>query len=87
MFSGQLTFRNINHNATTGIANLEIWLANGATATKCFTFAADGSFHLQEGTTTPAALAGYGKLYIDTSDGHLKVIFSNGTIKTIATNS
>ncbi len=36
--------------------------------------------------TTPAAPSTGGTVYVDSADGDLKVIFANGTIKTIATN-
>lgn len=38
-------------------------------------------------TAAPTATIGLGKLYIDPSDGDLKVIFGDGTIKTIATDT
>ena len=40
-----------------------------------------------DGTSAPAATAGYAKLYVDSADGDLKVIFGDGTVKTIATDS
>lgn len=36
--------------------------------------------------TSPNAPSSGGTLYVDSSDGDLKIIFANGTIKTIATN-
>jgi hypothetical protein len=37
-------------------------------------------------STTPSAISGIARLYVDSADGGLKVVFSNGTIKTLATS-
>ncbi len=37
MYDGFLAFKNINHGASTGLADLEIWLGNGATTPKLVT--------------------------------------------------
>ncbi len=44
-------------------------------------------FMLEDGMTAPAALAGFAKIYVDTADGDLKVIFGDGTVKTLATDT
>jgi hypothetical protein len=41
---------------------------------------------LVDGVTAPDTLSGYAKIYVDTSDGDLKVKFGNGTVTTIATD-
>jgi hypothetical protein len=47
-----------------------------------------GTFYgMVDGVTAPSATSGYAKIYVDTADGDLKVIFGDGTIKTIATDS
>lgn len=51
------------------------------------TTAPAGGLALQDGITAPAATAGAAKIYVDTADGDLKVIFGDGTIKTIATDT
>lgn len=45
------------------------------------------SLALEDGVTAPAASAGQAKIYVDSSSGDLKVIFGDGTIKTIVTDS
>ena len=47
---------------------------------------ADQLLSLKDGITAPAATAGYAQIYIDSASGSLKIIFGNGTIKTLATN-
>jgi len=43
--------------------------------------------NLQDGITAPTATVGEAKLYVDTADGDLKIIFGDGTIKTIVTDT
>jgi hypothetical protein len=40
-----------------------------------------------DGITAPAAATGRARIYVDTADGDLKVIFADGTIKTLATDT
>ena len=42
---------------------------------------------LEDGITAPSALAGFAQIFVDTSGGDLKVIFSDGTIKTIVVDT
>jgi hypothetical protein len=42
---------------------------------------------ITDGITAPTATAGRAKIYVDTADGDLKVIFADGTIKTIVTDT
>lgn len=42
---------------------------------------------LTDGISAPAATSGVAKIYVDTSDGDLKVIFGDGTIKTIVVDT
>lgn len=42
---------------------------------------------LEDGITAPSALSGFAQLYVDTADGDLKVIFSDGTVKTIVVDT
>jgi hypothetical protein len=42
---------------------------------------------INDGITAPAAATGRARIYVDTADGDLKVIFADGTIKTISTDT
>jgi hypothetical protein len=48
---------------------------------------ANGAVGIADGITAPAAVTGLALLYVDTADGDLKVRFSDGTIKTIVTDT
>lgn len=50
-------------------------------------FYADDFFYMKDGTTAPTATAGEVKIYVDGADGDLKVIFGDGTVKTIVTDT
>ncbi len=41
---------------------------------------------IEQRSGAPAAASVYGRIYVDSTDGDLKIIFGNGTVKTIATN-
>lgn len=42
---------------------------------------------ITDGITAPSATTGRAKIYVDSADGDLKVIFADGTIKTLATDT
>lgn len=42
---------------------------------------------LTDGVAAPAATPGVAQLYVDTADGDLKVIFGDGIVKTLATDT
>lgn len=42
---------------------------------------------LTDGVTAPAAAEGLATIYIDSADGDLKVVFADGTVKTIVTDT
>lgn len=42
---------------------------------------------LIDGITAPVALTGHAQIYVDTADGDLKVIFADGTVKTIVVDT
>jgi hypothetical protein len=43
-------------------------------------------FYVKNGVSEPSANASYAVIYVDIADGDLKVKFTNGTVKTLATN-
>ena len=42
---------------------------------------------LEDGVTAPSALSGFAQIYVDTADGDLKIIYSDGTVKTIVVDT
>lgn len=46
-----------------------------------------GSIAITDGMTAPSTISGYAVIYVDSSDGDLKVKFGDGTVKTIATDT
>lgn len=51
------------------------------------TLKVDGALEIKDGMTAPAATANVAKIYVDSADGDLKVIFADGTVKTIVTDT
>lgn len=51
------------------------------------TLRVDGALEIKDGMTEPSATTGVAKIYVDSADGDLKVIFADGTVKTIVTDS
>jgi len=47
----------------------------------------DGGLGIPDGITAPSTETGYALLYVDTADGDLKIKFSDGTVKTIVTDT
>jgi H+/gluconate symporter-like permease len=47
----------------------------------------DGCFALVDAVTAPTATAGFAKIFVDTADGDLKVIFGDGTTKVIVADT
>lgn len=45
------------------------------------------NLQMVDGVTAPAVSPGFGKIYIDSADGDLKIIFGDGTVKTIVTDT
>ena len=69
-------------------AKNHVWFATSIEGTPAVTggFSDDKAMMLVDGVTAPDTLSGYAKIYVDTSDGDLKVKFGNGTVTTIATD-
>jgi len=51
------------------------------------TLKVDGALEIKDGMTAPTATANIAKIYVDSADGDLKVIFADGTVKTIVTDT
>jgi len=45
------------------------------------------SLRITDGLTAPGATTGFATLYVDTADGDLKVVFADGTVKTIVVDT
>jgi hypothetical protein len=83
----------------TGSGGLKVFGTTAAASltTGAFQCAGGGSFTkeliaglgmwLVDGITAPSATVGFAKLFVDTSDGDLKIIFGDGTVKTISTDT
>ncbi len=61
--------------------------AGGVGMTEYARLTNDGAFAIKDGITAPAAITGLAVIYVDTADGDLKIRFSDGTIKTIVTDT
>lgn len=61
--------------------------AGGSGATALFLIDDYGVMWLKDGITAPSNTSGWAKIYVDTSDGDLKVKFGDGTTKTIVTDT
>lgn len=44
-------------------------------------------FTVVDGVTAPGATSGFAKIYVDTADGDLKVVFGDGTVKVLAADT
>jgi hypothetical protein len=47
----------------------------------------NGGLSIVDGMTAPSATSGYAKIYVNSSNGDLEVIFGDGTVKTIVTDT
>ena len=47
----------------------------------------DLKYLITDGVTAPGAATGRARIYVDTADGDLKIIFADGTIKTIVVDT
>jgi hypothetical protein len=47
----------------------------------------NGALGIPDGMTAPSTASGYALIYVDSSDGDLKVKFGDGTVKTVTTDS
>lgn len=55
-------------------------VSNGLTVTS-------GSLSIPDAISAPSAVSGQAQIFVDSADGDLKVIFADGTTKTLATDT
>lgn len=60
---------------------------DGVTWTDVVKITPTGALGIRDGITAPSTATGFAQLYVDSADGDLKVKFSDGTVKTIATDT
>lgn len=69
------------------------WIAGGSEVTDIdaalgiFTNCQANILRLLDGQVQPGTLAGFAQMWVDSSNGDLKIIFGDGTVKTIVTDS
>jgi hypothetical protein len=68
-----------------GAAGHIFYSAGGST--ELFRMASSGAFGITDGIPAPGAIVGRALIYVDAADGDLKVIFGDGTVKTIVSDT
>jgi hypothetical protein len=46
-----------------------------------------GAWVIRDGITAPGTITSYASIYVDATDGDLKIKFGDGTVKTIVTDT
>lgn len=59
---------------------------NAGTSVAATTHLQGSQLRITDGITAPGAQTGLATIYVDTADGDLKVVFADGTVKTIVTD-
>lgn len=91
---GGTTFTAVKMNVTDSasaadslLMDLQVGGTSKAKVSKTGNFTVAGYFSIADGVTAPSAATGEARIYVDSADGDLKVIFADGTVKTIVTDS
>lgn len=72
----------------TAAATGKVLVSNGASVAPSWSATPQvTSLSLTDGSTAPSTVAGIAQIYVDTSDGDLKIKFGDGTVKTIVTDT
>lgn len=80
--------KNTINTTAADVANGDVILENNyANSAKQYGNAFVNQIAITDGITAPSTLSGFAQLYVDTSDGDLKVKFGDGTVKTIVVDS
>lgn len=70
-----------------GSAGFDITMRRSAGSTLQMELGRFEAMIIQDGITAPSATVGSAKIYVDAADGDLKIIFGNGIVKTIVTDT
>lgn len=84
IFRSGVSYSNVGFNARIG-SSLEDLIASGAIGPTDIPFCS--GYSMIDGIAPPATRSGYAQIYVDTSDGDLKVKFGDGTVKTIVVDT
>ncbi|MBL8551336.1 MAG: DUF2793 domain-containing protein [Hyphomonadaceae bacterium] len=82
---GSGTYGFFNRGTIRAPADGEINFRNNADS--AYSITRHSHIEIADGKTAPSATSGLAKIYVDTADGDLKVIFGDGTIKTIVVDT
>lgn len=69
---------------TSGLETNHYWINGEHLSSNLITY---GRLMMKDGITAPSAATGFAQIYVDTADGDLKVIFGDGTVKTIVVDT
>lgn len=70
-----------------GSATIDVSMRRVAAGQLYLTSGAWSATNIVDGITAPTATVGQAKIYVDVADGDLKIIFGDGTVKTIVTDT
>ncbi|RPJ55918.1 MAG: hypothetical protein EHM12_11155 [Dehalococcoidia bacterium] len=84
---GQLTFYNLSTGIQMNISSAGNVAIGNSVTQGSEKLNVNGAIAIKDSMTAPTATAGFAKIFVDSADGDLKVIFANGTVKTITTDT